>query len=109
MNGSLALIEPANKRARVYFMGYSSTNDADRIFIFAHRNVSIRIYKDIRIISIILSEMGKPSTHNPIYRMKDNFKHRFNLKHTLDGIYMTSILEDEYLHRRLPSGDDEVL
>ena len=62
------------------------------------------------IITISIREMGKLNTHSPIYCIiKRWFKNWPYLRNTLDGMYLTSILEFQYLHIRLHYDDDEVV
>ena len=60
------------------------------------------------ILTITIREMGNLKTHSPIYCMKDNWENWRNLRHTLDNVHLTSILEVQYLQIRLHNNDNEV-
>ena len=50
------------------------------------------ITQSIYILSITTREMGKLKTYSPTYCIMDNKENMLNLTHTLDQIYLTSIL-----------------
>ena len=50
------------------------------------------IRQSIYILSIITKEMGKLKTHNPTYCIMYNWENMLNLTHTLDKIYLTSMV-----------------
>ena len=50
--------------------------------------------------------MDKLNTYSPIYGKEDNWDNRLNLRHTLD---LTSILEIQYLQKRLNNDDNDVV
>ena len=51
--------------------------------------------------------MGKLQTHSFIYYMKDNSDNRHNLKHTVNWIYLTSILYIECRQISLHNNDND--
>ena len=53
--------------------------------------------------------MGKLDTHNPIYCMKDDWDNWLNLRHTLNRMYMASIVEVQYVQIHLQNYDNEVM
>ena len=59
-----------------------------------------------QIPTTIMREISKFNTHSSIYCMKDNWDNRFNLRHTLDRMFLTGILEFQYL--RLQNNDNDV-
>ena len=51
--------------------------------------------------------MGQMSTYSPIYNMEDTSENWLKSWHTLDRMCLTSILEVQYLHKRLHNDDNE--
>ena len=51
--------------------------------------------------SHIIRWMWKVNTQSPIYCMKDNWENWLNLRHTRNKMYLTSVLEVQYLQIRL--------
>ena len=53
--------------------------------------------------------MGKPNTHSPIYCMKYYWKNWFNVRQSLDRMYLTSILDVQYLQTHRHNDANEVV
>ena len=62
----------------------------------------------IIIITIIMRDIGK-DTQSSICCVKDNWENWLNLRHTLDRIYQTSILEVPYFQTHLHDNVNEVV
>ena len=45
--------------------------------------------------------MGKLNTHSPINNMKDKWDTRIDTRHTVDRMYLTSLLETQYFQKSL--------
>ena len=59
--------------------------------------------------TIITSELGKLKTHSPIYWSRYDGDNWLNLTHTLDSIYLTSILEVQYVQISVHNDDNEIV